>query len=146
MVSASIIEIGYFNLMKMKLLMITLLALASLSCVKESSILNNLTGKWDWVSSTGGIAGITYTPKSTGVKKVIEFTIDSVFRYYQKDTLTYETKYHILKSKSIYSQDSTFLISFDNHSIRQSYILKNDTLFLNDECYDCFGSTYVRIR
>jgi hypothetical protein len=132
--------------MKMKFLIITLLTLVALSCTKETTSSFNLTGKWDWVSSSGGIAGITYTPKSTGVRKVVEFTNDSVFRYYQKDTLTFETRYHILKSKSIYSQDSTFLITFDNHSLRQSYILKNDTLILNDECYDCFENVYVRIR
>lgn len=133
--------------MKKILMIASLIGLVFISCKKESDKLATLTGKWNWLSSSGGIADMTYTPKSTGVKKVIEFSTDSTFRLFRNDTLLVESKYHVVKAKSIYSQDSTLLIIYDNYPINQTYSFKSpDILNINDECYDCFENTFNRIE
>lgn len=133
--------------MRNKLLLISLISLTIFSCEKEDTNLSGLIGKWNWVSSTGGIAGITYTPKSIGYTKTIEFTGDSIFRLYRNDTLIVESKYQLIRYKSIYNQDSALLINYGNGFMRQSYINNYpDTLFLRDECFDCFIHRYIRIK
>jgi hypothetical protein len=133
--------------MKKILLIISLVGLVILSCKKESQKLTTLVGRWDWISSSGGIAGITYTPQSTGVRKIVEYTNDSVFRLIQNDTLLGECKYHLIKSKSVYNQDSALMITYDKYPIRQSFSFTNqDILIVEDDCYDCFQSTFKRLE
>ncbi len=119
------------------ILLIALTGMIILSCEKETSNFTGITGKWNWLYSSGGFAGTTYTPESTGFKETVEFTIDSVYRLFRNDTLLSESGYHILNSN---------LVIYDNHSIRQSYSIKSDTLILADECYDCFISVFKRIE
>jgi hypothetical protein len=121
------------------------------SCTKENSIpssqSSDLAGKWNWVSSSGGIAGITYTPKSLKKTIKIEYDTNFIYRYYENDTLKSESGYQLIKGRSIYSQDSTMIITMGNSSIRQSYQIRSrDTLILMDECFDCFNHLYVRIK
>lgn len=127
------------------LILISLIGFGMLSCEKESNQLTHLTGKWSWTSSSGGFSGTTYTPQSTGDRKIVEFSNDSIFKLFQNDTLLIESKYHLKVSKSIYSQDSALLIIYDNSSIRQSYNFKvPNILILRDECDDCFEHIYKR--
>ena len=48
-------------------------ALFAFSCSKEEVVAtqanSSLAGEWRWVSSTGGIAGKTYTPASEGYER-----------------------------------------------------------------------------
>lgn len=116
------------------------------SCDNDETDIKDLNGKWVWLSSSGGISGETYTPESTGKIKIIEFTSDSVFRSYQNDTLVAETKYHLVKSKSIYNQDTTYIITYDNQSMNQSFSFERQNLLLKDECFDCFESFYKKAK
>ena len=123
----------------------SLIGLVILSCEKESDQLTTLTGKWDWISSSGGFYPTTYTPQSTGDRQLIEFSNDSIFRLFRNDTLIIESKYHLKRSRSMYSQDSALLIMYDNSSICQSFSIKCQViLILNDELYDGFEHTYKR--
>ena len=99
-------------------------------------------GKWTWVSSSGGFAGTIETPASTGKVISVEFTRKK-FRKYVNSVLTEEMKYSVATEKSIFSTSELEIITY-SHDWRQSYLVKGDTLFLSDECYDCFGHVYVK--
>jgi hypothetical protein len=43
----------------------------------RSEIIQKLLGQWDWVSSSGGFAGTTITPKSTGYTLKETFSMDA---------------------------------------------------------------------
>jgi hypothetical protein len=89
----------------------------------------------------------TYTPESTGEIRKIEFDSDSTFKSYVNDTLKSNCKFHLIKSRSMWSPDSTFLIKFDLFPMLENFkILSRDTLILFDECSDCFESLYTRIK
>ncbi len=47
-----------------------------LGCSEEddTTIQSQLIGKWKWVESSGGIAGTTENPQSTGKDITVEFT------------------------------------------------------------------------
>ena len=73
---------------------------------------NTIIGKWRWVSSTGGIAGVTITPASEGYIMFIEFTEDSTYRKYAADTLQFEVLYSISEGQSIFSTEPVPMIDF----------------------------------
>jgi hypothetical protein len=137
--------------MKLNSILILIFCLILGSCKKESTKLNpetsTLTGSWNWVYTSGGIAGMTYTPESTGEIRRIEFGVDSIWKYYVNGVLNSASLYHLVKSKSLFSPDSVLLIKYDLYSIKQNYIIKtSDTLILQDQCFDCYGHLYTRIK
>jgi hypothetical protein len=105
-----------------------------------------LIGKWSWLYSSGGFAGTTVTPQSTGEIKMIEFDRDNNYRLYINDILIKETKYKVEKGKTITSQDSVPILQ-NTFGFRQSISFKtSDTLILFDECYDCFEHRFQRVK
>ena len=117
------------------------------SCSDHVLETNEIMGTWNWVSSSGGIAGVTYTPESTGDNIVLEFTPDSIYREYLNDSLIVETGFSIVVAKSIYEHDSTKMISFNQGMISRSIVFDSpNDLVLRDEVYDGFSSHYRRIK
>jgi len=128
-----------------KLIIIIILGLLVVSCSDDRLETKELIGKWSWLSSSGGIAGTTYTPENTGDNIVIEFTPDSVFRRYLNDSLVMESKFSIQSFESITDHESTPMLVFDPGYMRQSFeFVSPNELVLLDEVYDGFVSHYRR--
>ncbi|WP_347839774.1 hypothetical protein [uncultured Draconibacterium sp.] len=123
-----------------------LLMLISFSCVDDSPEANDIMGSWNWLSSTGAIAGITLTPKDTGENIVFEFTTDSVFRQYRNDTLVSDTNFSIITSTSIYNHEQTKMIEISGSFRRSFSFSTSGELILSDEVYDGYISRYKRIK
>jgi hypothetical protein len=142
--------------MKSKLLFIVFITTFLLSCTKDRTntkpasleIPTSLIAKWNWDFSTGGYAGITYTPVSTGEARRIEFTADYNFKYYVNDILKSENKFEILKLISVNNHDSTLMvIMMKNSWPTQSFSFRtSDTLILTEGGYDGFEHHYTRIK
>jgi len=136
--------------MQTKLILAVIAVFMMFSCNKENiSSINSksIIGDWNWISSTGGIAGLKYTPETTGEQRRITFDNDSVFRFYRNDTLKIESKYHLFKSPAIDGLESTILVKYDNSSISQYFTIQTDgVMILSDECMDCYWNEYKRIR
>lgn len=124
---------------------IALLAIGSFitACQIESNENNDttLSGKWSWFKSSGGIAGQTYTPQSTGEIRTIEFINDSIFKQYRNGALLIETTYALT---NIQGRDEVF-IKYKEGRIT-SYIVFQDknTLILADYADDGFEHSYRR--
>jgi hypothetical protein len=141
--------------MKSKLLFLVLISTILVSCSKDRTntkpdsidVPSSLIAKWNWIYSTGGFAGITYTPASTGEVRRIEFAADYNFKYYVNDILKSENKFEIQKLKSITNHDSTLMIIIKNSWPIQSFSFRSsDTLILFEEYYDGFEHHYTRIK
>jgi hypothetical protein len=136
--------------MKTKLILAAILGIIFSSCHKEnlnSNYSKSIVGEWNWISSTGGISGIKYTPETEGEKRIISFDSDSVFRLYANDTLKIESKYHLIILPSTDGLDSTRLVKYDFTSVGQYFeIQPNGILILRDDCMDCFLDQYKRIK
>ena len=145
-----IIKITPQNTMRTKAKLLTLVFTVLLSCTKETADASKnstaLVGQWSWTRSSGGFTGSTITPASTGVKKRIEFTSDSIYKEYHNDTLKIICRFYILKAKSIFNQNTTNIISYGDYGVKQSFSISQDTLILNDEVYDGYGHVYKRIK
>lgn len=108
----------------------------------DSQTLDNLIGKWEWVKSSGGIAGVTKTPENTSSEIMVEFTTEKFIKFMNGDTIQ-EISYKIEIGKSIRKTEDTNLIIYEDGRI-QSYEINGSTLLLFDECYDCFQNEYIR--
>lgn len=104
----------------------------------------NLVNNWQWLSSSGGFAGQILTPASTGDEVSIEFT-SKKFRRYKNGSQVEDLRYSVKLEKSIFSTEDVEVINYSN-DWRQTYRIAGDTLYLSDECYDCFFHTYIKVK
>ncbi|GAB2607976.1 hypothetical protein GCM10027035_00240 [Emticicia sediminis] len=125
-------------------------ALFTFSCTKEEVVAteesSSLAGEWRWVSSTGGIAGTTTTPASTGYERKLILTSDLKYSRFKNSSLEKSGTYEITKAKSIYK---TELVDFIKFSDGTSLVIMNQSaneLSLADNFYDGFGEVYQRIK
>ncbi len=118
------------------------------ACTQDSVRPENqdLFNRWTWVQSCGGLAGQCITPASSGKAVELEFSEDGKMRRYENGTNVRESGFSIAKKQSIYTGKDAETIEYQPQSIAQSFRISNDTLFLNDECYDCYSSIYVARR
>jgi hypothetical protein len=120
------------------------------SCHDETRIMEKentpeLFSTWNWQISTGGIAGISYTPESTGEQIKIEFSPDFMYREYVNGQLVFETEFQITRAESIYQTEPAWVIKYNDRSVNQSYEIRdNNSLTLFDEVYDGFVHEYKK--
>ena len=114
-----------------------------LSCDNDDSTQKSLNGKWNWVTSTGGIAGRTTTPASENKTIVLEFH-NSTLKKYENGSLISENTFSVETRESIMGGKRKMIVIQDSHT--QTFEIVGDKLYLSDECYDCFQSEYDRIK
>ncbi|RZJ51488.1 MAG: hypothetical protein EOO19_00465 [Chryseobacterium sp.] len=104
---------------------------------------NSLNGKWNWVRSSGGFIGNTITPASEKKSMTIEISNSTIKRFENGNLLSKNT-FTIQTQNSIYGNDRKMIVI--ENMPNQSFEVKGDSLYLNDECHDCYQSSYVRIK
>lgn len=113
-----------------------------ISANKENSP-STLTGKWEWTESSGGIAGLTYTPISTNKTVILEISNDRI-KFIENGETRSDRAYTIQSKKSIYGEQKEMIVYEQNSEILQSFEIKGTELLLHDECFDCFTHNYIR--
>jgi len=123
-----------------------LIVFGAISCKKglvSPSV--EITGKWRWVKSVGGIGGFTLTPQSTGNNFRDEFYADSSYKRFENDSLIIQGKFSIIRNFNYTASDKIDVLKIGD--FKRSIFIHNDTLYLNDlYIADGYGDTYVRIK
>lgn len=117
------------------------------SCTKETiKTTSPIVGEWRWISSTGGIAGKTYTPTSEGYERKLVLTSDFKFSRYKDDVLQKSGTYEISQAKSIYKTEMVDFINFSDGT--KSAILSQSAaeLSLADNFFDGFTETFQAFK
>jgi hypothetical protein len=128
--------------MKTNILILTLL-LFIISCKKVKLPDNQselLIGKWKYVSSSGGMTG----NQENANRPEIEYTKYGKYKYKDKKLFNFNNKFEIITINSIYTNKDVYAISYQKEGISQSFLIRNDTLFLRDEATDSYSYTYTR--
>jgi hypothetical protein len=117
---------------------------------EHDSVIRKLYGTWDWVESSGGFDGGTITPAKAGFHKSIEFNIDGIYTLSIDGIEKEKTEFSLSKEKSIYAS-SAWTVKYGTSTEKRSNLQSikfggKDTLFLSDECYDCYRHIYTRKR
>jgi len=102
-----------------------------------------IIGNWNWIVSSGGIGGWTYTPESTGDTQRLVITSTTI-KHYINNELVSENNYTIETRESvIFSGMHEMLISEEN-GFRTIVEVDGNKLYLSGDCNDCFGSEYYK--
>jgi hypothetical protein len=115
-------------------------------CTKntDNTTLTDLTGNWEWVKSSGGIAGVVQTPKTLGYTYHVTYTKDGRYLQYDKDgKLAYDESYIVSQATSILDNKERNMVTLDS-STMFSFEIRNDSLFLYQEAYDGINVTFVK--
>lgn len=126
-----------------QLLTILVLVFLMSSCAKEEDQDEpvEFIGNWSWIETSGGIAGITETPESTGSSVKLEISSGSIKRYVNGDMVS-ELSYAIETGTSIVGGEQEMIVYED--ASKQAVFLTGDQLMLVDECFDCYQYTYTK--
>lgn len=89
------------------LLSVTLLACSSSSTETPPTPLGPYDGTWKWVQTDGGIAGMTYTPKSEGYTCTLQISTSAQAIVWRNDTMLATAAYPVVKIT-----DSTYRFNF----------------------------------
>lgn len=101
-----------------------------------------IAGQWEWVESTGGIAGMTLTPASTGETRELRFDRERV-ESYRNDTLVVSQRYTMALVAGTQRWRIDYLDAGSAFDSQMAELL-GDTLVLTDPCCDGFISRYRR--
>ena len=143
--------------MKKKGLIISILIFNSIFSIAQiqnsikDSISDLSVGKWDWIYSYGGIAGLTLTPESEGYSKSLIIKQDPLnqildsltYNLFRNDSLIKSGNIKIVKDSTIYQDTIIFYYIiyedvFDADEYAYGIRFNHDTLVLFDLCVDGF--------
>ena len=117
-----------------RIIFLLLIIVSSCGCKKDNSFNNSsdLIGSWSWLSTCAGSYTDCFTPATTHRLNRIVFTTDSIYNFYQNDTLKSTTKFHTYTSISDDGKYTTHFIKYDSASMER-YSITHDTLSLIDD-------------
>jgi hypothetical protein len=102
-----------------------------------------LSGEYDWIGSSGGIAGLTITPQTEGYTVRFRFSGNQV-TVFRNDSLK-ATSLFTVRGDEITYQPSISVLGFDGGIDTQTFAdLPGDTIALRDPCCDRFDHRFVR--
>lgn len=102
-----------------------------------------LDGEWEWIGSTGGIAGRRVTPATEGYDVRLNFSGNRV-RAFRNDSVRGTARMTVAGQELTYEPPITVFI-FDGAIEAQTFeIVSGDTLALRDRCCDRFDHRFVR--
>ena len=135
-----------FNFPKVTVLLIVLPMLVSCASQNTESPNNdqNMTGTWVWISSSGGIAGTTNTPKTTGKNIDLKITTDSKYFIYTNGILSSQGTYNLETQNCIHDHTDKKVLIFSNDESMMIEKIDTFNLFLSDENFDGFTNSYTR--
>ena len=102
-----------------------------------------IIGNWNWIASYGGFGNWTYTPESTGDTQRLEITPTTIKTYINNELVS-GTNYTIELRESILTSGLKEMIISEENEFRTIVEFIDNKLVLSGDCYDCFGSEYVR--
>lgn len=104
---------------------------------------DKIIGRWRWVQSIGGIAGMRVTPESSGRSEMLIFD-DNNLKQYVNDKLTVENNYQLSMGVTIFSNETIPVIYLDDILSFAYYFEGNDRLVLYENVLDGFARHFVR--
>ena len=131
------------NAVRKTLAVLVVVAAAGCSDPVAPTTAELLAGSWTWVESTGGIAGGTRTPASTGETMSLRFLGTDSVELTRNGVLEGATTYRLLSSDdggTTVIEYAEPLFGFDS----QALTVGDDVLVLIDDCCDGFAYRFER--
>ena len=115
------------------------------SCTEsDEDSVESIVGSWTWIQSTGGIAGWTLTPDSTGESRRLVFEANSEVTFYTNEDVSLSSTYSLGVEATIFSQDQVPVVIVEN-DFTYTYSFPNaEQLELKENVVDRFIHIYVK--
>jgi hypothetical protein len=132
-----------------KILLLSALALALYSCTADKNAIKTsgqgLIGKWNLVQQSGGFTGGVHTPTTP---TAIEFTADSVYKFYQNNQIISQSKFHTSVVTRPATNERVYVVTVADISVGKSYNADiRDTLLMFDyQISDGYTYKYARVK
>jgi hypothetical protein len=128
-----------------RILFLLVIIVSGYECKNDDSFISSssLTGEWSWISTCGLGGTDCQTPASTHTSHNLIFTSDSLFYFYQNDTLRISSIFHTYESGS---EDGIIKYDYDSGNA-DTFSLTHDTLTLaNVYGFIIWVSRYKKIK
>lgn len=132
------------------LILLSSIVLTFASCKKEINVptpeLENIFGDWDLVTQCGGFVGACIEPDSAGFTQSISFTKSGKFDIIRDGKRISSGTFSFEFSDSRLSSKMQYQIHYSSDKIVNENINFNgkNTMYLSEDCFDCYGYTYSR--
>lgn len=106
-----------------------------------------LVGTWDWVRSSGGLAGTVQTPATSGVQRTLRCTVEAVCTWKTGTTVILSQRTRLTREQTAYASDPVLVLWMGDPPSRSGVVislLAGDHLELRDTCSDCWSHEYRR--
>lgn len=105
----------------------------------------DICGEWEWIQTTGGVAGVKKTPATENYSVRLIFSKNGEFKYLKNGSMVKEGTYKILKKKTIFGD--RYVVGYsDKGYLEESVTLEKDRLCLRQNVVDGFASYYIRAK
>ncbi len=102
-----------------------------------------IAGTWTWLYSAGGIGSSYQSPATIGTERQL-----LLWESYYSDYIDGEL---VQQGSSTINQRNTYVLGSENGDVLEldngwvyGWRLHNDSLYLYDQCFDCFVHVFVR--
>ncbi|MCZ6916272.1 MAG: hypothetical protein O7I93_05815 [Gemmatimonadetes bacterium] len=115
----------------------------------QEQLPESLFGTWSWMRATGGIAGVTLTPESTGYTRVLRFTPPNRVELFRNGEPERDTTFEIITLVEDGVAGSSFGLRFDqplmDFATQRIDFTEEGDLVLTDPCCDGFSYEWRRV-
>jgi hypothetical protein len=105
-----------------------------------------LVGSWEWVASTGGIAGMTRTPESTGETLTLRILENDSVELVRDGELERTVRFSLTAT----GDPLTYSVAYDQplfgFATQTASLSEADVLLLTDPCCDGFEYRFLRAQ
>lgn len=109
------------------------------------SFQDGVLGTWRWVESTGGIAGVTLTPASTGDSMTLRFRAGGEVQLFQNGILVREVGFIVGAGPAQGALEIFYDEPLMGFATQIATFPSSQDLVLTDPCCDGFVHSYVRV-
>jgi hypothetical protein len=110
-----------------------------------------LFGTREWLQSSRGKSGHTTSPSTVGFTLSVEYKSNGGHKKYKNGNVESKMTFKFSLGTSIYSTLQTYLITYKEGGSSKKGVVSDsfkfgghDTLFLYNECYDCYADVFIK--
>jgi hypothetical protein len=106
-----------------------------------------LIGTWEWVGTSGGIAGDSRLPGPDDPRVTVEFSTDGTATFRRDGEVAREQRYRLASEGTIFASEDQPVLYFDAEDLGRVVRIDETgrTLTLSDNVYDGFSLDYRRV-
>ncbi|MEW5993144.1 MAG: hypothetical protein AB1744_01950 [Candidatus Zixiibacteriota bacterium] len=113
----------------------------------QPNLKQQLVGTWQWVESCGGFAGWCIYADSVDYTRALSFFANDTYTEAYNEAIVRSGRYWVVKKEvPMWGKDTADVLIRENAPMEMLIrTVRNDSLELDDICYDCFGHLYLRV-